>query len=63
MARRWRNGRPFVGSVFVPQNAIQMEPCLCITNGKSRRDPPKESFGPMGPALANWIGEVETEVG
>ena len=47
----------------VPQNAIDIELCLRITNGKSRRDPPKESFGAVGLALANWIGEDETEVG
>ena len=34
---------------FVPQNAINSELCLRLTNGK--------------PALAHWIGEVETKVG
>jgi hypothetical protein len=33
----------------VPQNAIEIELCLRITNGK--------------PALARWIGDVETEFG
>ena len=34
---------------FVPQNAIEIELCLRITNGK--------------PALAHWIGGVETKFG
>ena len=39
----------FVDIGFVPQNAIEIELCLRITNGK--------------PALAHWIGEGETEFG
>jgi hypothetical protein len=35
--------------LLVPQNAVQIELCLRLTNGK--------------PALAHWIGELETKFG
>jgi hypothetical protein len=39
----------YVDRGIVPQNAIDRELCLRLTNGK--------------PALAHWIGDVETSVG